>query len=76
MLFAGQRLTIQVGTRKEFDTLRVLLHREHQTPAAIGLSDDSLCSRYDPEKETGEFWLGEARMKRKKSWNIVDDGSE
>lgn len=74
LLIGEQKLKVRVGTRKEYEVIRVGLSKQHQTPAAIGLTDGSLCSTWDEETGIAEFWVGPARKKRSRQWEVLDDG--
>lgn len=67
-------MKIRIGTKAEYETLRTGLCREHRTPAAIGLTDGSLCSSWSEDTGIAEFWIGEARKKKLRTWEILDDG--
>jgi len=58
-LFAGNRLTLHVADRRAYESLRVALHKLHQTPKMIlEVTDLSLCARYDTTVSHAIFWLG------------------
>lgn len=58
-LFAGNRLTLHVADRRAYESLRVALHKLHQTPKMIlEVTDLSLCARFDSIASHAIFWLG------------------
>jgi hypothetical protein len=58
-LFAGNRLTLHVADRRAYESLRVALHKLHQTPKMIlEVTDLSLCARFDEVVSHAIFWLG------------------
>jgi hypothetical protein len=73
LLFAGETVKIPVADRKEFESLRVMLHREHQTAWALEMTNDSLCGSYDKENQIASYWLGKARTLKRKDWKILPD---
>jgi hypothetical protein len=65
-LFAGRRLTIALADRKAFDSLRVALCQQHQTPKLLlELTSDSLCASFDASQGIGTFWLGTPRKAKR-----------
>lgn len=77
-LFTGERLAIRLATRKEFDSLRVALHKHHQHARdLLELTTESLCASYDAAQGLGTFWLGAPlRAKRQISYEIVSAQSD
>jgi hypothetical protein len=72
-LFAGQRISVRLADKKAFESLRVALCREHQTPKLLlELTTDSLCASYNAEEAIGTFWLGIPRKSAKQhSYEII-----
>lgn len=74
LLIGEGKVKLRIGDRKEYDTVRTGLCKEHRTPAAIGLTDGSLCSNWSEETGIAEFWIGESRKKKARTWEVIDDG--
>ena len=74
-LFAGERVAIPFASRKTYESLRVMLSRQHQTPKLLlELTDDSLCSSFDRATSIGTFWIGPARKTNNPvSYTIIGD---
>ena len=67
-LFAGKKLEIRLANKREYESLRVALHKAHQTPRLIlEITDDSLCASFDATQGVGTFWLGAPRQAMKKA---------
>lgn len=61
-LFAGNRVSVKLGSKSAYESLRVALSRKHQTPKLLlELTNDSLCATYDVSQGIGTFWLGTRR---------------
>jgi hypothetical protein len=61
-LFAGKRLEVACNDRKAYESLRVQLCQQHQTPKLLlELTDDSLCASYNAATGIGTFWIGTPR---------------
>lgn len=64
-LFAGNRVTVRMADKRAYDSLRVALHKQHQTPRLLlELTDDALCARWDATMSVATFWLGAPRSRR------------
>lgn len=64
-LFAGKRVTLLIGDRKAYNSLRVALAKKHQhAKLLLELTDASLCADFDEATGSATFFLGEARRAR------------
>ena len=67
-LFAGNKVSIKLDTKMQYNSLRVALCRLHQTPKMIlEVTDDSLCASYDATQGIGTFWIGPPRKNLSKT---------
>lgn len=61
-LFAGNRVTLRVADRRAYESLRVALHKLHQTPRfLLEVTDLALCASFDAAQGLAAFWLGAPR---------------
>jgi hypothetical protein len=79
LLCKGQSVSFAIADRKQFNVLRVSLHRHHKLMVDIGGTEDSLCASYDNNTCKATFHLG-PRVKQN-NWTILleestDDGTE
>ena len=74
-LFAGEHLAIRFADRRGYESLRVALHKQHQTPRLIlEITDDALCASWNGAEGIGTFWLGTARRQaRKHTFEVIGD---
>ena len=72
-LFAGNKLTLRVEDKRAYESLRVSLHKLHQTPRLLlETADLALCARYDEASKEAIFWLGApARAARRGGFIIL-----
>lgn len=74
-LFAGKKLEIRLANKREYESLRVALCKQHQTPKLLlELTDASLCASFDATQGVGTFWLGAPRRSTKSvSFEIISE---
>jgi len=59
-IFAGQTITVACPSDK-YQSLRVAIQRQHQTPRALDLTDEVLKASYNASKGLATFKLGPKR---------------
>lgn len=73
-LFGGERVKVGgVGSKKEYEVLRVMLHKEHQISTMLDMSNESLCGIWHSDAFVAEFWLGPSRRQKVRQWEVVSD---
>ena len=64
-LFAGNQLSILLGDKRAYESMRTALAKQHQhTKLLLELTNDSLCASFDASQGIGTFYLGTARKAR------------
>lgn len=61
LLIAGKEIRIHCPDLRTFNSLRVALAKQHQLMVAIGGSEQSLISKYDPAKHTALYKLDQRK---------------
>ena len=74
-IFAGQTVIVACPPDK-YPSLRVALQKQHQTPVALDLTNDSLKSSYNREKGIATFKLGPKRAASGFTLVEVTDGTD
>jgi hypothetical protein len=75
----GQKLTIAISSKSEYETVRTALVKFWTTHREIIRSitdddpflDNALCGNYLQERSEAEFWLGKTRRKLAKEYSFV-----
>ena len=69
----GKKVRIRFDSKNEYETLRTSLCRHNSQYVDLDLSTYSVCAEFNAETCVGTFWLGSAKRKQAKSWEILDD---
>ena len=65
-LFAGSKLQLRVANKKEYESIRTALCKEHAIPKLLlETTSLALCANYDGNEGVGTFWLGEPRRRKR-----------
>lgn len=60
-LFAGEKISLRVIDRNQYESLRTALQRHHRTPQYLDMTTDSLKAKFDESRMLATFWLGQKR---------------
>jgi hypothetical protein len=70
-----EKLSVQLETKLQFNSLRVQLCKRHKTMVNMDATNQSLCARFDSETGVATFWVGERTQRTGFSFTVVENAT-